>query len=171
MVTSRNQSESPLKSVRTTRPCRGTRTRGTACCGRSPTGSTTACQSRRYVTLITQVVCTQFEIPSLYRSQDEDADNRTERTHGDVEGRKKYSHVDLIHMIGGMDAERGTVTAGGRGYYLMVRLTFRKPTSAMISVFGVSTPKSQYALCTMQSSYVYSYKNSCRKYYNNLSCH
>ena len=52
-------------------------------------------------------------------SQDEDADNRTERTHGDVEGRKKYSHVDLIHMIGGMDAERGTVTAGGRGYYLM----------------------------------------------------
>ena len=66
------------------------------------------------------MVCTQFEIPSLYRSQDEDADNRTERTHGDVEGRKKYSHVDLIHMIGGMDAERGTVTAGGRGYYLMV---------------------------------------------------
>ena len=65
------------------------------------------------------MVCTQFEIPSLYRSQDEDADNRTERTHGDVEGRKKYSHVDLIHMIGGMDAERGTVTAGGRGYYLM----------------------------------------------------
>jgi len=52
-------------------------------------------------------------------SKDEDADNRTERTHGDVEGRKKYSHVDLIHMIGGMDAERGTVTAGGRGYYLM----------------------------------------------------
>ena len=52
--------------------------------------------------------------------QDEDADNRTERTHGDVTGRKRYSHVDLIHMIGGMDAERGTVTAGGRGYYLMV---------------------------------------------------
>ena len=31
----------------------------------------------------------------------------------DVEGRKKYSRVDLIHMIGGMDAERGTVTAMG----------------------------------------------------------
>ena len=29
-------------------------------------------------------------------------------------GRKKYSHVDLI-----MDAERGTITAGGWGYYLM----------------------------------------------------
>merc|ERR1719499_2176788 len=52
-------------------------------------------------------------------SNDEDADNRTERTFGDIEQRKKYSHVDLIHMIGGMDAERGTVTAGGRGYYLM----------------------------------------------------
>merc|ERR1711874_360323 len=49
-------------------------------------------------------------------SNDEDADNRTERTWGDVTERKKYSHVDLIHMIGGMDAERGTVTAGGRGY-------------------------------------------------------
>jgi seryl-tRNA synthetase len=53
-------------------------------------------------------------------SNDEDKDNRTERTSGDVESRKKYSHVDLIHMIDGMDAERGTVTAGGRGYYLKV---------------------------------------------------
>jgi len=51
-------------------------------------------------------------------SNDEDADNRTERTWGDITVRKKYSHVDLIHMIGGMDAERGTITAGGRGYYL-----------------------------------------------------
>lgn len=57
--------------------------------------------------------------PSVPVSNDEDADNRTERTFGDVEQRKKYSHVDLIHMIGGVDADRGTVTAGGRGYYLM----------------------------------------------------
>merc|ERR1719367_1566003 len=57
--------------------------------------------------------------PSVPVSNDEDADNRTERTYGDIEIRKKYSHVDLIHMIGGMDAERGTVTSGGRGYYLM----------------------------------------------------
>ena len=49
----------------------------------------------------------------------QDADNRTERTFGDITQRKKYSHVDLIHMIGGADLERGTVTAGGRGYYLM----------------------------------------------------
>lgn len=51
----------------------------------------------------------------------QDADNRTERTFGDIEMKKKYSHVDLIHMIGGMDADKGTVTAGGRGYYLIVR--------------------------------------------------
>merc|ERR1711936_398584 len=57
--------------------------------------------------------------PSVPISKDEDADNRTERTFGDITQRKKYYHVDLIHMIGGMDAERGTVTAGGRGYYLM----------------------------------------------------
>merc|ERR1712109_153060 len=42
-----------------------------------------------------------------------------ERTWGDIEGRKKYSHFDLIHMIGGVDTERGAVTSGGRGYYLM----------------------------------------------------
>jgi seryl-tRNA synthetase len=52
-------------------------------------------------------------------SNDEDKDNRTERTYGDIKQRKKYSHVDLIHMIGGADLERGAVTAGGRGYYLM----------------------------------------------------
>lgn len=57
--------------------------------------------------------------PSVPISNDEDADNRVERTFGDIEHRKKYSHVDLIHMIGGMDGERGTVTSGGRGYYLM----------------------------------------------------
>lgn len=32
--------------------------------------------------------------------------------------RKKYSHVDLIHMIDGMDGERGTSVSGGRGYFL-----------------------------------------------------
>jgi len=56
--------------------------------------------------------------PSVPISNDEDADNRTERTHGDVTLRTKYSHVDLIHMIGGADLERGTVTSGGRGYYM-----------------------------------------------------
>jgi len=57
--------------------------------------------------------------PSVPVSNDEDADNEVVRTWGDTNKKTKYSHVDLIHMIGGMDAERGTVTAGGRGYYLM----------------------------------------------------
>merc|ERR1719361_620553 len=57
--------------------------------------------------------------PSVPVSNDEDADNRTERTWGDVETRKKYSHVDLITMIGGVDTERATVASGSRAYYLM----------------------------------------------------
>jgi len=43
-----------------------------------------------------------------------------EKTVGDCTLRKTYSHVDLIHMIDGMDGERGAVVAGGRGYYLLV---------------------------------------------------
>ena len=38
--------------------------------------------------------------PYFIFSNDEDADNRTERTWGDITYRTKYSHVDLIHMIG-----------------------------------------------------------------------
>lgn len=51
-------------------------------------------------------------------SNDED-DNRVERIFGDCTQKKTYSHVDLIHMIDGMDGERGAVVSGGRGYYLM----------------------------------------------------
>lgn len=50
-------------------------------------------------------------------SDDED-NNKVERTFGDCESRKKYSHVDLIVMIDGMNGEKGTVVAGGRGYFL-----------------------------------------------------
>ncbi|XP_018328920.1 serine--tRNA ligase, cytoplasmic [Agrilus planipennis] len=50
---------------------------------------------------------------------DDDEDhNKVERTFGNCEERKKYSHVDLIHMIDGMDSERGAVVSGGRGYYM-----------------------------------------------------
>lgn len=56
-------------------------------------------------------------------SADED-ENPVIRTWGDITVRKKYSHVDLIHMINGMDGERGSVTAGGRGYYLMNAAVF-----------------------------------------------
>ncbi|XP_012275912.1 serine--tRNA ligase, cytoplasmic [Orussus abietinus] len=50
-------------------------------------------------------------------SNDED-ENKVERTFGDCRQKKKYSHVDLIHMIDGMDGERGTAVSGGRGYFL-----------------------------------------------------
>lgn len=50
-------------------------------------------------------------------SNDEE-ENRVERTFGDCEQRGQYSHVDLIHMIDGMNAEKGAVISGGRGYFL-----------------------------------------------------
>lgn len=49
---------------------------------------------------------------------DNEDENKVERTFGDCQQRKKYSHVDLIHMIDGMDGERGAAVSGGRGYYL-----------------------------------------------------
>ncbi|XP_043238072.1 probable serine--tRNA ligase, cytoplasmic isoform X2 [Amphibalanus amphitrite] len=50
-------------------------------------------------------------------SNDEE-NNGVERTFGDCETRRRYSHVDLIHMIDGMDGERGATVSGARGYYL-----------------------------------------------------
>lgn len=41
-----------------------------------------------------------------------------ERTYGDTTVEKKYSHFDLIHMIDGMDGERGAAVSGSRGYFL-----------------------------------------------------
>lgn len=49
---------------------------------------------------------------------DDEEENKVERTWGECTERKKYSHVDLIHMIDGMDGERGTGVSGGRGYFL-----------------------------------------------------
>lgn len=54
----------------------------------------------------------------------DEANNRVERTHGDITRRKKYSHVDLVVMIDGFDGERGTAIAGGRGYFLKGPLVF-----------------------------------------------
>lgn len=50
-------------------------------------------------------------------SNDEE-ENRVERTFGDCEQRGRYSHVDLIHMIDGMNGDKGAVISGGRGYFL-----------------------------------------------------
>merc|ERR1712110_841274 len=62
--------------------------------------------------------CANWLHPSVPISNDEDADNRVERTWGDTELRTKYSHFDLIQMIGGVDMERGTTSRGNRAYYL-----------------------------------------------------
>lgn len=49
---------------------------------------------------------------------DNEDENKVERTFGDCTAQRKYSHVDLIHMIDGMNAEKGAVISGGRGYFL-----------------------------------------------------
>lgn len=49
---------------------------------------------------------------------DNEDENKVERTFGDCTAKTKYSHVDLIHMIDGMNGEKGTVVSGGRGYFL-----------------------------------------------------
>jgi len=59
-------------------------------------------------------------------SQDEDADNRTERTWGNIELRTRYSHVDLIHMIGGADLERGAVTRDGCFSTVLIQDSYHK---------------------------------------------
>lgn len=50
-------------------------------------------------------------------SNNED-ENKVERTFGNCTTKGKYSHVDLIHMIDGMNGEKGTIVSGGRGYFL-----------------------------------------------------
>merc|ERR1712002_326927 len=50
-------------------------------------------------------------------SDDED-NNAIIRTYGNSDVKKQYSHVDLVHMVDGVDTDRGTVVAGGRGYFL-----------------------------------------------------
>lgn len=55
--------------------------------------------------------------PSVPVSDNED-ENKVESTFGDCNTKGKYSHVDLIHMIDGMNAEKGAVVSGGRGYFL-----------------------------------------------------
>ncbi|XP_034001204.1 serine--tRNA ligase, cytoplasmic isoform X2 [Trematomus bernacchii] len=62
--------------------------------------------------------------PTVPISNDEDADNKVERTWGDSSVQKKYSHVDLVVMIDGFDGERGAVVAGSRGYFLKGPLVF-----------------------------------------------
>jgi seryl-tRNA synthetase len=55
---------------------------------------------------------------------DEDEFNKTERTFGDCVTTKKFSHVDLVTMVDGVDVEAGTVVAGNRGYFMKGPLVF-----------------------------------------------
>jgi seryl-tRNA synthetase len=59
--------------------------------------------------------------PSVPIDDNED-NNAVERTVGDVTQRTKYSHYDLIFMIGGMDGDRGAAVSGARGYFLKVNI-------------------------------------------------
>jgi len=49
---------------------------------------------------------------------DDEEFNVIERIFGDVSTEKTYSHYSLIHMIDGVDTERGASVAGSRGYFL-----------------------------------------------------
>lgn len=49
---------------------------------------------------------------------DNEDENKVERTFGDCSLKGKYSHVDLIVMIDGMNGEKGATVSGGRGYFL-----------------------------------------------------
>ena len=56
----------------------------------------------------------------IYKSYFTQAENGIVRTWGDASVRKKYSHVDLVHMVDGVDMEKGAIVSGGRGYFLKV---------------------------------------------------
>ena len=51
----------------------------------------------------------------IFNSED---DNSIIRTDSDTGLRKKYSHIDLIHMIGGINFKKGSVVAGSGCYFL-----------------------------------------------------
>ncbi|MBN3289121.1 SYSC protein, partial [Polypterus senegalus] len=62
--------------------------------------------------------------PSVPISNDEDADNKVEKTWGDCTVQKKYSHVDIVVMVDGYEGEKAAVVAGSRGYFLKGPLVF-----------------------------------------------
>ena len=60
--------------------------------------------------------------------------NVTERTFGDVETRKKYSHFDLMYMIDGYDGDRGAAVAGSRGYFMKGPAVFLEQAIIQLSL-------------------------------------
>ncbi|CAJ0931208.1 unnamed protein product, partial [Mesorhabditis belari] len=69
---------------------------------------------------------------------DNEDNNRVERTFGDISGRRKYSHIDLVVMIDGFDGERGTTIAGGRGYFLKGPLVFLEQAVIQVALQTLS---------------------------------
>ena len=59
--------------------------------------------------------------------------NRVERTFGDGTTRKRYSHIDLLCMIDGVETQKATVVAGSRCYYLKVAKLFLLQIPLLIS--------------------------------------
>uniref|UniRef100_A0A7E4W406 serine--tRNA ligase n=1 Tax=Panagrellus redivivus TaxID=6233 RepID=A0A7E4W406_PANRE len=70
---------------------------------------------------------------------DNEDNNKVERTFGDINSRKKYSHVDLVVMVDGFDGERGTAVAGGRGYFLKGPLVFLEQACVQLALRILST--------------------------------
>lgn len=65
----------------------------------------------------------------LHSFQDE---NEIVRVVGDVTTKKKYSHMDLLVMVDGVDYERGASVAGNRGYFLKVHTVYIYKSSNLI---------------------------------------
>jgi len=81
----------------------------------------TECQNKRDAALRQ---CANYTHDSVPVGQDEDTTNITERTFGDCETKKRFSHVDLVVMVDGVNSEAGTQVAGNRGYFLTGPLVF-----------------------------------------------
>ncbi|KIH63246.1 serine--tRNA ligase domain protein [Ancylostoma duodenale] len=84
----------------------------------------------------------------------DEANNRVERTFGDITSRKKYSHVDLVVMIDGFDGDRGTTVAGGRGYFLKGPLVFLEQAIIQLALQKGAAKRSspQPGLASLQES-------------------
>lgn len=61
--------------------------------------------------------------PSVPVSNDEE-ENGIERVFGDCSTKKRYSHIDLLQMIDGVETQKATIIAGNRCYYLKGAVLF-----------------------------------------------
>ena len=58
-------------------------------------------------------------VPDTVPVDNNEDNNKVEKTWGTPRDDAKYNHVDLVNLLGIVDLESGTSVAGGRGYYLM----------------------------------------------------